>query len=102
MSSNTYTIPEKILVELHSPVLDFRTDTLLPSRMPISSIRKGLLKLLRAKERRFFKTTDIVIYYKGNRLQDEATLASLGIWDGSILELAVTTKSALDSFNHYL
>ena len=87
-------IPEKILVELVLPDLDLRSDAELPSRMPVASLRKGLLALLKEKfPRRFSKVADITVAYRGQKLPDDATLASVGIWDGSTLELGKVSKS---------
>lgn len=93
MSVNTRMVPEKILVELKATILDYQKDALLPSQMKISDIRKGLLRLLRAKEKRFSKVQELSIDYNRERLPDEKTLAECGIWDGSILELQITTKT---------
>lgn len=93
--SNAHPIPEKVIVELQLPDMDYQRDALLPSQMPISEIKVGLLRLLREREpKRFSKLGGISLSYCGKQLYDDATLASLGIWDGSILILGKTSKAA--------
>lgn len=101
MQTNDRAIPAKVLVELYAPTLDYRNDALLPSHMTVANLRIGLLRLLREKERRFFKATNIMIFHNGKQLKDNDTLASLGIWDGSILELEITIKQNLHQFDPF-
>lgn len=93
--SDSHPIPETIMVELHLPDMDYQRDALLPSQMPISDIKIGLLRLLRACEpKRFSRLGGISISYCGKQLPDDVTLASQEIWDGSILILGKTSVTS--------
>ena len=92
-SLNPHPVPDSVWVELSFPDMDYHRDALLPSQMPVSKLKEGLLKLLKEREaKRFSKVTGISIFYQGELLPNDATLASQGIWDGSILVLEVRRK----------
>lgn len=98
-SVNPHPVPNSIWVELCLPDMDYRRDALLPSQMPISEIKIGLLRLLKGCEpKRFSKLSGISISYYGEQLPDDVTLASRGIWDGSVLVLGKTSTSSFASF----
>lgn len=88
MKKGSARIPEKVIVELILADLDFRRDAELPTQMPIEDIREGLLTLLREREpKKFSKIKGITIAFRGKQLPDDTTLAAVGAWDGSTLEL---------------
>lgn len=96
---NPHPVPDLIWVELRLPDMDYQRDALLPSQMPISEIKVGLLRLLRECEpKRFSKLGGISISYCGKQLPDNVTLASQGIWDGSVLVLGKTSITSFASF----
>lgn len=96
---NPHPVPDFIWVELQLPDMDYQRDAILPSQMPISELKAGLLKLLKECEpKRFSKLRSISISYCGNQLPDDETLASQGIWDGSVLVLGKTSISSFASF----
>lgn len=92
-------IPNSVWVEIQFPDLDYKRDALLPTQMPISELKAGLLTLLKNREsRRFSKIESISILYNGKVLPDDATFASKGIWDGSVLVLAKSRKASFAYF----
>ena len=96
-SSNPYPIPDSVWVELRLPDMDYQRDAALPTQIPVSKIKNGLLKLLKEREsNRFSKVDGLSIFYQGELLPDDVTFASQGIWDGSILVLEVARKKFYD------
>lgn len=89
-------IPEKVIVELVLADIDFRRDAELPTQMPIRNLREGLLVLLREREpKKFSKVNGITISFREKRLPDNTTLAAVGAWDGSILELGMIARNVV-------
>ena len=81
-------IPEKVIVCLQDSVRNYRTDAELPSQMLIPDLRKGILALLKEYEPgKYAACTEISLSFNGSSLRDSQTLASQGIWDGSVLEI---------------
>lgn len=88
MKKRNIKIPEKVIVDLVLFDMDFQRDAEIPTQMLIGDVRKGLLVLLREREpKKFSKVTDIALSFRGNKLADETTLAEVGAWDGSTIEL---------------
>lgn len=96
-SSNPHPVPDSVWVELCQPDMDYQRDAVLPTQIPISKVKDGLLKLLKEREsKRFSKVERLSIFYQGELLPDDVTFASQGIWDGSILVLEVARKKFYD------
>ena len=90
-------IPQKVIVELVCFELDFRRDAELPVAMKVRELRKGLLVLLKQFEpKRFSRVREIMLSFQETDLPDDATLMSVGAWDGSVLEIR---KAGTDSPN---
>ena len=72
----------------HEQVL-FQDDFELSANVPISEMKEGILKALKKEKRDLFQSVDTIDIAKKETsdqiLGDEVTLASEGIWDGSIL-----------------
>ena len=72
----------------HEQVL-FQDDFELSANVPISEMKEGILKALKKEKRDLFQSVDTIDIAKketsNHILGDEVTLASEGIWDGSIL-----------------
>ena len=78
--------------------LDFRRDAELPTQMPIEDVREGLLRLLREREpKKFSKIKGITIAFRGKQLPDDTTLAAVGAWDGSKLELGKVSAAPTEN-----
>ena len=81
-------IPETVLVCLIDERKNYKVDAELPSQMPGSELKTGLLRLLKKNEERLYLNSDsLIIRYNGSVLGDQETLASVGAWDGSELYL---------------
>ena len=72
----------------HEQVL-FQDDFELSANVPISEMKEGILRALKKEKRDLFQSVDTIDIAKKETsnqiLGDEVTLASEGIWDGSIL-----------------
>lgn len=87
-------IPKRVIVRVKDCEFeDFCQDFELPTRMPIRDLSKGILKLLKVygpngewdKESRYAKKISLSLFYNEIKLQNDQTLASVGIWDGSVI-----------------
>lgn len=90
-------IPEKAIVTVQAPEWGYAADVELPVNMPLHQLRIGLLRLLREKAPRLFsRAAEICLLYNGKTLDDDRqTLASLGIWEGSILTLKLALSDEI-------
>lgn len=90
-------IPEKAIVTVQAPEWGFSADVELPVNMPLYQLRIGLLRLLREKTPRLFsRAAEIKLIYNGKMLDDDRkTLASLGIWEGSVLTLKLVLSDEI-------
>ena len=67
----------------------FQDDLELSANVPVRELRDGILKALKKEKRELFLSVDTIDIAKNDRpdqiLDDDVSLASEGIWDGSIL-----------------
>lgn len=63
-------------------------DMELPVFLPISDLSDKILETLKILySREFEEVSDIQLFAQGQSLNDQSTLAVIGIWDGAILEV---------------
>lgn len=79
---------DKVIVTLKDPENGFEADFELQANVKISDLKASLSSALAQNyPNKYGYISSLEIAYKGSKLSEEETLASCGIWDGSILEL---------------
>lgn len=80
--------PDRIIVTLQMEGEGLLGDYELPAGFPAKQLATQLLEILKQQfPKMFYAWNTMHLSYQGQRLQDEDTLASKGIWDGSYLTI---------------
>lgn len=67
---------------------NFEADMELPAALPLYVLKEQLLEVLkRMRPELFFRTRKIQFVQKGAMISEYHTLAEIGAWDGSFLEI---------------
>ena len=77
--------PENIIVTVRLKLLNLEADVRLPSDSPFETWQPELIGVLNQYRGTYLNPVAVSVCYNGRELRAEDTLASLGIWDGSIL-----------------
>ncbi len=89
----TAEIPTSVLVTITDRANNYSSDFELPSQMLIKDLAMGVIRLLREDEPRKYAGKSTVDLWVGDeKLRDNQTLASSGVWDGSEISLHFPVK----------
>ena len=96
-------IPEKVTVTIKTEAGGDLGDYELPAALPVRQFRQALLQALSLSNARLFAGKDadrLTLFAKEEdgrfRIESDSSLASLGIWDGSILTVGFAPANAED------
>ena len=79
--------PENVIVTVRSRSLNLEEDVRLPADGLFENWLPELAWVLNRYRRTYLDPHALAVSYNGRRLKPNDTLASLGIWDGSVLWL---------------
>ena len=80
--------PDKVIVSIADEENKFYADVELPTRMAIHNLSKGIVRLLREFEPlKYAGKTSANLWAGDTKLKEDQTLASAGVWDGSVVHL---------------
>lgn len=79
--------PENVIVTVHLKRLNLEADVRLPADSVFENWLPELTWVLNQHRGTYLDPRALTVSYNGRELQSNDTLASLGIWDGSVLWL---------------
>lgn len=82
---------DNVIVSADLPFVEARLDLELPAFYPVESLTPKLLETLRLMQPQYYTGVHgVELLWRDQRLRGSDTLASVGIWDGSILKIVAT------------
>ena len=79
--------PENVIVTVRMKSLNLEADVRLPADSVFENWLPELTWVLNQYRRTYFDPQTLAVFHNGRELQSDDSLASLGIWDGSVLWL---------------
>ncbi len=81
---------ERAIVTLRFPFHEEEMDIEMPVFLPVEEICEKVLELLICQQpHRYGGIADVDLFWNGKKLDKQTNLAEHGIWDGSILDIAL-------------
>lgn len=79
---------DNVIISVDLPFGDARLDLELPAFYPVESLAPKLLETLKLMQPQYYASVHgIELLWRDQTLHSGDTLASVGIWDGSILKI---------------
>lgn len=79
---------EDVIVTLNIPAANQAIDMELPAFLPVEKLAGRVMETLQVMNpARYSKAGSLQFKFRGQVIADESTLASVGVWDGTVLDV---------------